>query len=63
MPVVRALRSIPLEVYPIFGMMSCALAFGGFVATRKTLFDRDLRVRADRGYQKDHWLDRLNGRL
>ncbi|KAJ1558901.1 hypothetical protein HK405_012778 [Cladochytrium tenue] len=60
---VRGLKAIPLEVYPIMGMMSCALAFGGYIATKNLMYDRDLRIREDRGNHPEHWRERLNGRL
>ncbi|KAJ3412703.1 hypothetical protein HDV05_000331 [Chytridiales sp. JEL 0842] len=66
MPLIRSFRAfkdIPSEVYPLAFMMGCALAFGGYVATKKIAEDPDLRIRADRGFNPDHWKVRLEGGL
>ncbi|KAI9208140.1 uncharacterized protein BJ171DRAFT_633929 [Polychytrium aggregatum] len=54
-------RGIPLEVYPIFGMISCAVAFGCYVAQKKFRYDQDLRIREDKGYNPHHWAHRISG--
>ncbi|KAI8609146.1 hypothetical protein BC830DRAFT_1071273 [Chytriomyces sp. MP71] len=51
--------SIPLEVYPIFGMIGVALGFGTYVAHKELTYDQDLRL-GKRGYNPDHWQTRLD---
>ncbi|KAI9193180.1 uncharacterized protein BJ171DRAFT_588912 [Polychytrium aggregatum] len=56
------IRKMPLEVYPIFGMIGIAMTFGGYIVQKKVRFDQDLRIRNDMGYNPNHWAHRLSGR-
>ncbi|KAJ3240404.1 hypothetical protein HDU81_003803 [Chytriomyces hyalinus] len=51
--------AIPAEVYPIFGMISVAFGFGGYIAHKALTTGQDLRL-GSRGYNPDHWQTRLN---
>ncbi|KAL2915293.1 hypothetical protein HK105_205175 [Polyrhizophydium stewartii] len=57
MALFRGITKLPLEVYPIVFMMSCALGFGGYVASTKMGHDADLRIRPNGGLKS--WEDRL----
>ncbi|KAJ3388055.1 hypothetical protein HDU84_000298 [Entophlyctis sp. JEL0112] len=52
------MTSVPIEVYPLVGMIACALTFGTYVAQKELLTDQDLRL-GSRGYDKDHWQHKL----
>ncbi|KAJ3201549.1 hypothetical protein HDU83_002155 [Entophlyctis luteolus] len=52
------MASVPIEVYPLVGMIGCALTFGTYVAQKELLTDQDLRL-GSRGYDKDHWQHKL----
>ncbi|KAJ3099424.1 hypothetical protein HDU97_003214 [Phlyctochytrium planicorne] len=63
MALLHMLRSVPLEVYPLMGMMMCGLSFGGYVATKAITRDQDLRFRFDKQAVHQHWIKRVNGGL
>ncbi|KAJ3102024.1 hypothetical protein HDU96_009785 [Phlyctochytrium bullatum] len=63
MPVLAALRAVPIEVYPLAGMMLCGLGFGGYVAAKHIRGDQDVRYHFDRQAVQNHWRARLDGKL
>ncbi|KAJ3202324.1 hypothetical protein HDU67_000640 [Dinochytrium kinnereticum] len=63
MPLLRALRAMPLEVYPLAAMMAAGLGFGGYIAVKNIAYDQDLRIRFDKKAVDNHWARRLEGEL
>ncbi|KAJ1557697.1 hypothetical protein HK096_005838 [Nowakowskiella sp. JEL0078] len=53
--IVAGIRRMPTDMYPVYGMISIAMGFGVYVATKKIGWDQDLIIRSDRGYNPDHW--------
>ncbi|KAI8825338.1 hypothetical protein BJ741DRAFT_714810 [Chytriomyces cf. hyalinus JEL632] len=53
-----SMRSVPTEVFPIFGMISVALGFGVFVAHRQITRDQTLRIHRN-AYNPDLWMERI----
>ncbi|KAJ3096622.1 hypothetical protein HK100_005527 [Physocladia obscura] len=53
---------VPVEVYPIFFMIGCALTAGTYVAHKELTSDQDLRLGGGRGYDENHWKTRLENR-
>ncbi|EGF82693.1 hypothetical protein BATDEDRAFT_86492 [Batrachochytrium dendrobatidis JAM81] len=57
MALYKGITKLPLEVYPIAFMVSCALGFGSYIAFKKIAYDGDMRFRPNQGI-KD-WTERL----
>ncbi|KAJ3064807.1 hypothetical protein HDU98_011821 [Podochytrium sp. JEL0797] len=49
---------IPIEVWPIVGMIATALTFGVYVTHKKITTGEDLRL-GSRVYDEHHWAHRL----
>ncbi|KAJ3098813.1 hypothetical protein HDU97_003729 [Phlyctochytrium planicorne] len=59
----QALRAVPIEVYPLAGMMMCGLGFGAHIAHKVLTKDQDLRFRFDKNAVHNHWTKRIEGGL
>ncbi|KAI8916063.1 hypothetical protein EDD86DRAFT_244020 [Gorgonomyces haynaldii] len=55
----KGITKLPLEVYPLIGMMSCAVGFGFYVAGKHISEDQHLRIRSNQGLDLEGWANRI----
>ncbi|KAJ3030326.1 UNVERIFIED_CONTAM: hypothetical protein HDU68_009479 [Siphonaria sp. JEL0065] len=51
---------IPLEIYPLLGMMSIAVGLAGYTGYKHLAHGQDMRLSAAQSFDVENWQSRVN---